>query len=702
MDDPRRFINREMSWLAFDQRIIVESTNRKHPLLERLNFLSISASNLDEFLIVHIANIEQQYSLHPDHIIEVNMEIERILNLHRTIWVETKDELASQGIRVVKPEDLDAPHSSWLAAHFHDALFPALSPLAIDTVHSFPFINNGSIALALRLQDATADKEMRVVIPLPPQLPRFIRLPTQEASAAILFVMLEDVVQHYLHVVFPTLTVRESSVFRVLRDSEVPIANLAADDFVTTFESAVKKRHFGAIVRLTVTHNMSDDMRNFLTTHMNVPPEKTVIRDGFLRFSEIRQLIVKDRPDLLYQPYQPRFPERILEMNGDCFAAIAQKDLLVHHPYETFDVVLQFIHQAARDPAVVAIKQTLYRTSSTSPIVKELISAAEAGKAVTVMVELKARFDEEANIRWARDLEKAGAHVIFGFMDMKTHAKMTLVIRRENEVLKSYAHFGTGNYHPETARLYTDLSFFTCDPALCQDAAAVFNYMTGYAKPTELQKLIIAPLQLRTALLQLIEDEILHAEAGRPAQIWVKLNALVDTLIIDKLYEASRAGVRIELIIRGSCCLRPGVPDLSDNIRVKSIVGRFLEHSRMLAFGNGYGLPHEKAKVFLSSADWMVRNFDRRIETLVPVENPTVHSQIMNQIFPACLMDTRQSWELAANGRYQRVDATLNDFCAHDYFMTNPSLSGRGTNLDKKTLPPHLEYKANWKNHASE
>jgi polyphosphate kinase len=691
-DDPQRFLLRELSSLAFNQRVIEEASNIRHPLLERLNFLAISSSNLDEFVVVHMAAIEAKYQNQPAVLANINAEISRILELHQKIWVDLTNSLRDAGLYIIKPSDLDADDRSWLSSYFHLNIYPALTPLAIDTVHPFPFIPNGGVAIALDLFEANQNKNLRAVIPLPPPLPRFIRLPASNTQTSIRFVMLEDIVQNHLQDIFPTLVVREASVFRVLRDTEIHITESAPDDFMGSFESAIKKRYYGAIVRLSVVSSMSTVMRDFLADQLDVSLDKTVVRSGFMRFSDARQLMIKDRPDLVYTPYEPRFPERIREFNGDCFAAIAQKDILVHHPFESFDVVVQFILQAAQDPNVVAIKQTLYRTSSASPIVKALVAAAEAGKSVTVMVELKARFDEEANIRWARDLEKAGAHVVFGFMDMKTHAKMTLVIRRENSALRSYAHFGTGNYHPDTARVYTDLSFFTCDTDLCQDAAAVFNYMTGYAQPTELRKLKIAPLYLRHNVMQLIDNEIAHVRAGRIGQIWLKMNALVDPVIIDKLYQASTAGVSIDLIIRGACCLRPGVPGLSENIRVKSIVGRFLEHSRILAFGNGQALPHAKAKVFLSSADWMTRNFDRRIETLVPIENETVHAQIVSQILPACLMDTRQSWELSPDGIYHHLPSTVDDFCAHDYFMTNPSLSGRGTNLDQKILPQPLPY----------
>lgn len=704
LDNPRRFINRELSWLAFDRRVIEEARNPRQPLLERVRFLAISASNLDEFMIVRIASIEAQQAarlnvrtddnLTPQqHLAIINEEVTTLLNDQRAAWSALQAELAHAGIVILEPEELTLNDQVWLEKYFHENIFLALTPLAVDRAHPFPFIPNGGVALVLQLRDKHRKQEINVILPLPLQLSRFIRLPAHSGDQTIRFIMLEAVVQKFLQHVFPTSEILAASEFRVLRDSEIRITSNNSEDFVHTFESALKTRYRGAIIRLSFANTMTPELREFLSYQLDVPPEKTVVRSGFLRLSDIRQLIIEDRPELLYTPFEPRFPERIREANGDCFTAISNKDIVVHHPYESFDVVLQFIRQAAKDPQVVAIKQTLYRTSKDSPIVKALIEAAEAGKSVTAMVELKARFDEEANIRWARDLEQAGAQVVFGFMDIKTHAKITLIIRRENNALRSYVHFGTGNYHNETARVYTDLSFFTCDQQVCQDAAALFNYMTGYAKPVSFYKLAMAPLTLRQTLNWLIDEEIGHARAGRPAQIWAKMNALVDPHIIDKLYEASNAGVHIDLVVRGACCLRPGVPGLSENIRVKSIVGRFLEHSRIIAFGAGHGLPHDDAKVFISSADWMRRNLDYRIETLVPIENPTVHRQILDQILVANFKDTRQSWDLQSDGTYRRSDTVEEDFCAHEYFMTNPSLSGRGANLAKKSLPPRLNYK---------
>jgi len=709
--DTRRFINRELSWLAFNRRVVEEANNPRQPLLERLRFLSISASNLDEFLVVRVAQIEAQLADRQSvqeadltagrtRLTLLNDAITQLMNFQRTTWATLFKELVGQSILVLESSELTKSDHQWLTQYFQENVFLGLTPLVIDPAHPFPFIPNGGVALAIQLRDKESQILRKVILPLPMQLKRFIRLPTLEGDTVIRFIILESVINQFLSMIFPTSDILESSEFRVLRNSEVQVPQNDTDDFVHNFESAIRMRHRGAIIRISISSAMSDDMKNFLTDHMNITPEKTLVRSGMLRLSDIRQMIVDDRPELLFTPFEPRFPERIREFNGDCFAAISHKDILVHHPFESFDVVLQFLRQAASDPDVVAIKQTLYRTSKDSPIVRALIEAAEAGKSVTVMVELKARFDEEANIRWARNLERAGAQVVFGFMDLKTHAKMTLVVRRENNAMRSYAHFGTGNYHPDTARLYTDLSFFTCDEKLCLDTALVFNFMTGYAKPLTFKKLAIAPIDLRQKLYDLIDGEIMHAKAGRPAQIWAKFNALVDLEIIDKLYEASQAGVVIDLIVRGACCLRPGVQGLSENIRVKSLVGRFLEHSRILAFADGKALPHKKAKVYMSSADWMSRNLDWRVETLIPIENPTVHRQILNQIFLACLMDTRQSWELMPDGHYVRVETGQDDFCAYEYFMKFPSLSGRGANLDKKTLPPRLNYEPKKKTHA--
>ena len=688
-----RLFNRELSWLAFNRRVIEEATNIAHPLLERLRFLSISGSNLDEFFMVRVAGLKGQQLRGIENLsvdgLTASQQLEAIVKeadalvvAQQAEWMILREQLDDHGLHVVGADELDPTERNWLEAHFREQVLPVLTPQAIDPAHPFPFISNGGFSLVFDLRQGKSIEPTIELLMIPGTLPRFIKLPGQ----TLRFMAIETVILAHFAWLFPGFTQVGAGAFRVLRDSDIEVEE-EAEDLVRYFRSAIKRRRRGRVIRLEFAADTPENLEEMVRTGLGADAALVAESAGFIGIANLAQLVDVDRPTLKFTPYSPRFPERIMEHDGDCFAAIRAKDIVIHHPYESFEVVVAFLRQAAEDPDVVAIKQTLYRAGKQSAIIDALVAAAEAGKSVTAVVELKARFDEEQNLLWASRLERAGVQVIYGFVEWKTHAKVSMVFRREGGVMRTYCHFGTGNYHPTTARIYTDLSFFTASRRAARDAAKLFNLITGYVQPKGLELLTVSPRDLRDKVIALIDAEIANARDGKPSAVWAKMNSLVDQIVIEKLYEASEAGVSIDLIVRGVCCLRPGVPGMSANIRVKSIVGRFLEHSRIFVFANGGRMPHRKARVYISSADWMPRNFDRRVEYMMPIENPTVHAQVLDQVMIANLIDNEQSWALESDGTYSRMKPGKRHFNLHHYFMTNPSLSGRGHSLGGKAVP---------------
>jgi polyphosphate kinase len=696
------YFNRELSWLAFNERVLAEAGNERYPLLERLRFLSISGSNLDEFMMIRVAGLVGQAQRGIERraidgrspsqqLAAIRSKIAAISARQQDIWRELQTLLGDADIHIADEQRVKPMASQWLEAFFLEEILPVITPQALDPAHPFPFVHNEGLGLLFTLTRDEDQEQIIEMILIPTALPRFVRVPGDIAGAGeALYISIASLIQRYAKKLFPGFSIEGDGLFRVLRDSDIEIEE-EAEDLVRTFRSAIQRRRRGQVIQLELEEDFDPQAEDILLEQLGVNEAAVIKTDGMIGIDGLAEIVEEDRPDLKFDAYSPRYPERVREHDGDVFSAIREKDIIVHHPYESFEVVVDFIRQAAADPDVVAIKQTLYRAGSQSAVINALIEAAENGKSVTAVVELKARFDEEQNLKWATKLERAGVQVIYGFTDWKTHSKVAMVVRREDGAFRTYCHFGTGNYHPITAKIYTDLSFFTADPKLGQDAAKMMNFVTGYVEPSGLEHIAIAPLNLRETICERIDAEIANARAGKPAAIWIKCNQITDQGMIDRLYAASSAGVSVELVVRGICSLKPGVSGMSENIRVKSIIGRFLEHSRIYAFANGEPMPSPEALVYISSADLMGRNLDRRVESLIPILNRTVHDQVLQQVLLANMLDVEQSWWLHEDGSYARVESNTNGdskpFNCHRYFMTNPSLSGRGGALEAGGVP---------------
>jgi len=696
--DESPYFNRELSWLQFNQRVLAEACNEAYPLLERLRFLSISGSNLDEFMMIRVAGLVGQVQRGlatpsidgrspTQQLAAIREKLAELSQTQQTIWRSVQGGLAAADIHIADEQRVSPAAHKWLKTYFLNEILPIITPQAVDPAHPFPFVQNEGMGLLFTLtRNATREQLIEMVL-IPSALPRFVRLPDDVlGDGSVLYISIARLIQRYAEALFPGFTVQGDGLFRVLRDSDIEIQE-EAEDLVRTFRSAIQRRRRGQVIQLEIEEDFDSAAEALLLDQLGINEAALIKTDGMIGIDGLAEIVREDRPDLKFDAYSPRYPERVREHDGDAFSAIREKDIIIHHPYESFEVVVDFIRQAAADPDVVAIKQTLYRAGSQSVVIGALIEAAEAGKSVTAVVELKARFDEEQNLKWASALERAGVQVIYGFTEWKTHAKVAMVVRRESDGFRTYCHFGTGNYHPITAKIYTDLSFFTADPKLGRDAAKMFNFVTGYVEPHALERIHIAPIDLRTEIYHRIDAEIANAQTGKPAAIWFKCNQLTDEGVIDRLYAASSAGVQVELMVRGICCLRPGIAGLSENIRVKSIIGRFLEHSRIYAFADGHNMPSAHAAVFIASADMMSRNLDRRVEALIPILNRTVHDQVLQQVLLANMLDSEQSWWLHPDGSYSRVEAEGKPFNCHRYFMTNPSLSGRGGALEAGAVP---------------